>query len=75
MWDNEKIVLPPIKNSHDNPTLMESKIIDSLNLHKKVGKIMKAKIEVMMKIYQVLLLFMQLEKHLELILRINKRNK
>ena len=23
--DNENIVLPPIKNSHDNPTLMESK--------------------------------------------------
>ena len=23
--ENENVVLPPIKNSHDNPTLMESK--------------------------------------------------
>ena len=36
--DNENIVLPPIKNSHDNPTLIESKNYKFTESVQKSGK-------------------------------------
>ena len=36
--DNENVVLPPIKNSHDNPTLMESKKYYNTESGLKSGK-------------------------------------